>query len=141
MHLSLWDRIEAVANAKYLDQSGLSPWWVLKGAAVSRFVFNLPQSRDLEKFKLLKEQRLIYRLALGQPNQEDLIEFLGKGGPGLSAILAPLALDLSAFSRAELSAARSVSSKQNSDQGGRERRIAADRPQRDFPGADRPLLG
>jgi hypothetical protein len=83
----------------YLDVSGLSPWWVLRGAAVSRYVFNLPQSRDLEKFTLLKEQRLIYRLALGQPNQEDLVEFLTKGGPALTALLQPLALNLSAFAR------------------------------------------
>jgi hypothetical protein len=58
---SLWGVVESLANAKYRDDSGLSPWWVLKGAAVSRYVFNLKQSRDLEKFKLLKEQRLIYR--------------------------------------------------------------------------------
>jgi hypothetical protein len=98
-HASLWERVEALANAKYRDPSGLSPWWVLKGATVSRFVFNLPQSRDIEKFTLLKEQRLIYRLALGQPNQEDLVDFLAKGGPGLTRILQPLALNLSAFAR------------------------------------------
>jgi hypothetical protein len=63
-------------------------------------MFNLPQSRDFEKFKLLKEQRLIYRLALGQPNQEDLLEFLANGGPALTTLLRPLALDLSAFARA-----------------------------------------
>jgi hypothetical protein len=68
---------------------------------VSRFVFNLPQSRDREKFELLNEQRLIYRLALGQPNQEDLVEFLSKGGPTLTALLQPLALNLSAFARTE----------------------------------------
>ncbi len=104
-HASLWDRIEVLANAKYRDRSGLSPWWVLKGATVSRFVFNLPQSRDIEKFTLLKEQRLIYRLALGQPNQEDLVDFLAKGGPGLTRILQPLALNLSAFARSESPAA------------------------------------
>jgi len=98
-HVSLWDRIEPLANERYLDPSGLSPWWVLDGAHVHRFVFNLPQSRDLERFKLLKEQRLIYRLALGQPNQEDLVDFLAAGGSALTAVLQPLALDLSAFAR------------------------------------------
>lgn len=48
---------------------------------------------------MLKEQRLIYRLSLGQPNQEDLVDILTRGGPELRAILSPLALDLSAFSR------------------------------------------
>lgn len=101
MHSSLWKRVETHANEKYPDRSGLSPWWVLEGAAVSRFVFNLPQSRDLEKFKLLREQRLIYRLALGQPNQEDLVDFLSKHGSALTDILRPLALDLSSFARTE----------------------------------------
>ena len=101
MHSSLWKRVEALANAKYLDRSGLSPWWVLQGAAVSRFVFNMPQSRDLEKFKLLREQRLIYRLALGNPNQEDLVDFLSRHGSALTDILRPLALDLSSFARTE----------------------------------------
>jgi hypothetical protein len=96
---SRWDVVETLANERYLDPSGLSPWWVLQGAHVNRFVFNLPQSRDLEKFKLLKEQRLIYRLTLGQPNQEDLVEFLATGGPALTKVLQPLALDLSAFGR------------------------------------------
>lgn len=96
---SLWDRVERLANDRYLDSSGLSPWWVLHGAHVNRFVFDIPQSRDLDRFKLLKEQRLIYRLALGQPNQEDLIEFLAAGGLALTSVLQPLALDLSAFAR------------------------------------------
>jgi len=97
---SLWNQVEAAANAHFQDDaSGLSPWWVLEGAHVERFVFSLPQSRDLEKFKLLKEQRLIYRLMLGQPNQEDLLEFLSSGGPKVTELLRPLALDLSAFAR------------------------------------------
>jgi hypothetical protein len=53
----------------------------VEGANVSRFVFNLPQSRDLEKFKLLREHGLIHRLALGQPNQDDLVEFLARISP------------------------------------------------------------
>ncbi|MBP2428853.1 DEAD/DEAH box helicase family protein [Bradyrhizobium elkanii] len=100
-HGSLWNEVEGLANERYRDTSGLSPWWVLKGAAVNRYVFKLQQSRDIEKFNLLKEQRLIYRLALGQPNQEDLVEFLAKGGPALADKLRPLALDLSAFSRTQ----------------------------------------
>jgi hypothetical protein len=98
-HMSLWDRVRTIAEAKYLDASGLSPWWVLEHAKVSRYVFDLPQSRDAEKFELLKEQRLIYRLALGQPNQEDLVEFLAKGGKGLTSVLQALTLNLSAFAR------------------------------------------
>jgi hypothetical protein len=105
MHSSLWRRVEEIANEKYLNPSGLSPWWVLDEAAVNRFVFDLPQSRDLEKFALLREQRLIYRLALGQPNQEDLVDFLSKHGSELTDILRPLALDLSSFGRTQAESA------------------------------------
>jgi hypothetical protein len=72
---------------------------VLKDALVDRFVFSIPQGRDTRKFDLLREQRLVYRLALGQPNQEDLVEVLAKSGPQLREILRPLALNLSAFYR------------------------------------------
>jgi hypothetical protein len=54
---------------------------------------------DSEKYLLLKEQRLIYRLSLGQPNQEDLVDFLARGRPALTKLLQPLTLDLSAFAR------------------------------------------
>jgi len=117
---SLWDHIERAANLRYRDASGLAPWWVLEGAHVERFVFKLPQSRDLEKFTLLKEQRLIYRLTLGQPNQEDLLEFLSSGGPAVTALLKPLALDLSAFARTQDHA-----SKEPSENAAKARELAA----------------
>ena len=65
--------------------------------AVAIQVFDLPQGRDAQRFSLLKEQRLIYRLALGQPNQEDLIDVLVGGGPRIREVLKSLALNLSAF--------------------------------------------
>ena len=95
---SLWEIVEKLANQTLQDASGMSPWWVLKGAAVSRYIFELPQGKDVQKFAMLKEQRLIYRLALGQPNQEDLIEVLAQGGIKLRSVLANLVLNLSAFS-------------------------------------------
>jgi len=97
---SVWKRVEEAANQRYRNDSGLAPWWVLEGAHVERFVFKLPQSRDWEKFELLREQRLIYRLTLGQPNQEDLLDFLASGAADVKAVLQRLALDLSAFGRA-----------------------------------------
>ena len=98
--MSLWDELEALANRDHANESGLAPWWVLPGATVTRYIFNLPQGRDVLRFAALKEQRLIYRLALGQPNQEDLVEILARSSPQLRAALKPLALDLSAFTRA-----------------------------------------
>ncbi|GJE19455.1 hypothetical protein AIGOOFII_4203 [Methylobacterium marchantiae] len=40
---------------------------------------------------------MIYRLALGQPNQEDFIDVLSLGGEATRALLQPLVLDLSAM--------------------------------------------
>lgn len=40
---------------------------------------------------------MIYRLALGQPNQEDFIEVLSRGGGAARSMLRPLVLDLSAM--------------------------------------------
>jgi hypothetical protein len=40
---------------------------------------------------------MIYRLALGQPNQEDFIDVLSRGGEATRALLQPLVLDFSAM--------------------------------------------
>jgi hypothetical protein len=40
---------------------------------------------------------MIYRLALGQPNQEDFIGVLSRGGDATRMLLQPLVLDLSAM--------------------------------------------
>lgn len=88
------------------DASGLRPWWVLDGAKIHRHVFERPFGRDVVRFAHLREQRMIYRLALGQPNQEDFIDVLARGGDATRRLLQPLVLDLSAMGlRQSLSAA------------------------------------
>jgi hypothetical protein len=59
----------------------------------------MPHSRDEARFKALQEQRLLYRLALGQPNQEDFVNVLMTSHADKFPILRQLALDLSAFGR------------------------------------------
>lgn len=73
---SPWARIEQLANDTMSDDSGLAPWWVCRDGAVSRYVFDVPTSEQKYWLHWMKEQRLLYRLALGQPNQEDLVEIL-----------------------------------------------------------------
>jgi len=73
---SPWARIAAIANETMGDESGLAPWWVCKDGRVTRYVFDVPTSEQKHWLQWMKEQRLLYRLALGQPNQEDLIEIL-----------------------------------------------------------------
>jgi hypothetical protein len=69
----------------------------LPGAELKRHLFALPQSRDIDRFAKLKTQRLLYRVALGQPDQEDLVELLTNDDPEAMRSLQRLTLDLSAF--------------------------------------------
>jgi hypothetical protein len=93
---SPWRSVQRHAE-RLVDASGLRPWWVLDGAEICRHVFERPFGRDIARFAQLREQRMIYRLALGQPNQEDFIEVLSRGGAATRSLLQPLILDLSAM--------------------------------------------
>lgn len=98
--LSPWDIIARNADEAFADdKTGLSPWWTMQGADLKRHLFALPQSRDIDRFAKLKTQRLLYRLALGQPNQEDLVDLLTQDDVETTRSLQSLTLDLSAFSR------------------------------------------
>lgn len=94
---SPWSRLAVLAEDRHADSAGISPWWVLPHAQVKRHVFNRPFGRDALRYKVLREQRFIYRLALGQPNQEDLLEILAKSDPELIDVLQGLTLDLCPF--------------------------------------------
>ncbi|HEF4840342.1 TPA: hypothetical protein SAO52_005135 [Burkholderia vietnamiensis] len=98
-HQSPWAKLETLAADRFPAGSGMSPWWQLSGAAIHRYVFRLPMSRDIERFKTLQEQRLIYRLALGQPNSEDLVASLATGSQETRKLLQSLVLNLSAYAK------------------------------------------
>jgi hypothetical protein len=79
--------MEVLADQTMSAPSGLAPWWVCEGGAVTRCVFDVPTSEQKHWLHWMKEQRLLYRLALGQPNWEDLVEVLAsKGGLSPQAI-------------------------------------------------------
>jgi hypothetical protein len=44
---------------------------------VDRFVLDTPTSEQRQRLSNLKKQQPLSRLALGQPNQEDLLQTLG----------------------------------------------------------------
>ena len=75
-----WTNIEKLAEEQLSDESGLMPWWVCEGGNVNRYIFDVPTSEQNHWFEWIQEQRLLYRLALGQPNQEDLLEVLRSKG-------------------------------------------------------------
>jgi hypothetical protein len=74
---SPWSRLAETVDAEWSkDAAGLAPWWLYPGAQVRRLVFNVPLSEANARFDDLTEQRLLYRLTIGQPDQESLVRAL-----------------------------------------------------------------
>lgn len=95
--VSPWVVLKKLAEKSHSDDAGLSPWWTSPDAHVRRYIFALPGGRDAIRFGRLQDERLLYRIALGQPNPEDFIASLHR--EGASARLKPYLLNLSADSR------------------------------------------
>ncbi len=74
---SPWPAILRAAEASFSGGNGLSPHWLMDGdVKVQRCVPLPPLSRDAEKFQNLTKSLAIYRLAFGQPRQDDLLKYL-----------------------------------------------------------------
>ena len=74
---SPWEALADRATQTYEDDpAGLAPWWIVGGARVRRLVFDVPLSEARARFEALRQQRLLYRLTLGQPDQGDLVRAL-----------------------------------------------------------------
>lgn len=79
---SLWDRLFEVAEERRAPDDGdLVPYWVFRpsetGAAIERHVPLLPLSREEGQLQALLRSVVAYRLAFGQPRQDDLVAWLG----------------------------------------------------------------
>ena len=75
------------------------PFWIFEDVEnptrVERLVPLPPFSSENAKFKALKRSLAVYRLAFGQPRQEDLIEFLAEAADGAdSRLLREMQLNL-----------------------------------------------
>lgn len=60
-------------------KDGIVPFWIFEienGYKIYRHIPAVPMSRELEKLESLHSSLAVYRLAFGQPRQEDLIEYL-----------------------------------------------------------------
>ena len=71
------------AAAAESDQKlgGLVPYWMYPGEAqVQRRIMSFPLSRDEEQWARLQESLALYRLAFGQPRQEDMLAALERRG-------------------------------------------------------------
>lgn len=85
-----WDRLfSRAADDRPAGMSELMPYWLFEtegGWSVERRVPLLPLSREVAKLQRLKEMLAIYRLAFGQPRQEDLLAYLSKTGSSGGAV-------------------------------------------------------
>ena len=95
-----WDELFALAAAKTTYADGeMVPYWVFhQGAAkIERHVPIVPFSRDAAALPRLRKTLAAYRLAFGQPRQEELVEFLGadRSDEDLLELAARLRIDLS----------------------------------------------
>ncbi|MFU0443986.1 helicase-related protein [Pseudocitrobacter faecalis] len=78
-----WKALFALAaRDRQPSQSELIPYWIFENgsAQVERRVPMLPYSRESKEFKQLKQDLALYRLAFGQPRQEDLLFCIQRGG-------------------------------------------------------------
>ena len=73
-----WEILAGLAEGQYRDASGRSPWWSCPDEKIDRLFVVLPQSRQTARFDQLSQMRWLYRLALGQPHQQDFIEALSQ---------------------------------------------------------------
>ena len=72
---------EAAAAEDDGDLGDLTPFWVFPGdALLLRRIMALPLSRDEERWTRLQESLALYRLAFGQPRQEDMLAALRRRG-------------------------------------------------------------
>ena len=72
-----WQAMFDAARAEAAVDSDLIPYWIYEGPVkVERRVPTLPFSREVRRLEWLKRSLTLYRLAFGQPRQEDLLEYL-----------------------------------------------------------------
>lgn len=83
-------------------QNDLIPYWVYplpNGAQIERHVHAPPLSRDKERLESIRRTMAIYRLVVGQPRQDDLVQYLIEQNQGVSEsdledLSAELSIDL-----------------------------------------------
>jgi len=72
-----WKTMFEAARAETDVDTDLIPYWIYEGPVkVERRVPMLPFSREGRRLEWLKRSLTVYRLAFGQPRQEDLLEYL-----------------------------------------------------------------
>jgi hypothetical protein len=72
-----WEEMFKSARAEAEIDNDLIPYWIYEGPVkVERRIPLLPFSREVKRLEWLKRSLTVYRLAFGQPRQDDLLEYL-----------------------------------------------------------------
>ncbi|MEV4659396.1 helicase-related protein [Micromonospora sp. NPDC049301] len=89
----VWKAAYDAARANSGELGDFAPYWVFPGPAkIERHVLPYPLSRDQARLDRLKADLVVYRLAFGQPRQEDLLTLLRRQETGAEGV--PDILDL-----------------------------------------------
>lgn len=79
-----WKQMFSVALSQAKQNGGMEPFWLFDGeVGIERYALTLPFSREVSLMEWLKRSVALYRLAFGQPRQDDLLAFLEKAGSEL----------------------------------------------------------
>lgn len=92
-----WSLMFEQARSEATVDTDLIPYWIYEGSVrVERRVPMLPFSREVTRLAWLKRSITVYRLAFGQPRQDDLLDYLQTlvGGGMNTADLADLQIRL-----------------------------------------------
>jgi hypothetical protein len=94
----VWRVMYDAARAESDAHGDFAPYWVYPGKAmIERHVLPYPLSRDSARLEQLQRDLALYRLAFGQPRQEDMLELLRRNGVSADEVAAA-ALDLRPWS-------------------------------------------
>lgn len=82
-----WKQMFEQARSEATVDTDLIPYWIYEGSVrVERRVPMLPFSREVTRLSWLKRSLTVYRLAFGQPRQDDLLDYLQTlAGAGMNA--------------------------------------------------------
>jgi len=86
-HPSAWQAAFEAATDATNELGEFSPWWIYPGPSrIHRVIAHYPLSRDITKYERLRSALTLYRLTLGQPRQEDMVELLAQRGVDSKAV-------------------------------------------------------
>jgi hypothetical protein len=75
---------DAAKSERKITDNDLVPYWVYPvpgGDAIERHVPMYRLSRDVERFKVLRDALVLYRMVFGQPRQEEMLSYLSRTIP------------------------------------------------------------